>query len=100
MQNIWRENLQLQEMNKESQKQFRQALRSSQYQDIDGADLRCNNKNCIYRQNLKFAKGKSLEINGKPTDITTGGYIYITSDIEIKRFSNPQNCRIWQSCHQ
>ena len=100
LQNIWRENLQLQEMNKENQKQFRQALRSSQYQDIDGADLRCNNKNCIYRQNLKFAKGKSLEINGKPIDIVTGGYIFFDKNIEIKNFRNPQNCRIWQNCHQ
>ena len=100
LQNIWRENLQLTEMDKANQKLFRAALQSPNTRNIDGADLHCNNESCTYRDNIKFTRGKSLEIDGKQIDISTGGYIYITSDIEIKRFSNTKNCRIWQSCHQ
>ena len=100
MQNIWRENLQLTEMDKANQKLFRTALHNPDTCNINGADLRCNNENCTYRDNIKFAQGRRLEINGKPIDITTGGYIYATPNIRIKRFSNTENCRIWQSCHQ
>ena len=100
IQNIWKENLNLVEMNARQYKQFKQSLNNDELQKIDDIDLSCNNKSCIYKNTLEFTPLISLKLNGTEVDISSGGYIYLGKSIKLIFLNNNNNCRPWQSCYK
>lgn len=100
LENIWRENLQFDNMDKEEQKKFKQFLKKKGKTNFDSLNLLCHNDSCIYNNRIEFSRGKTLNIDHKSINFTTGGYIYLDKDISVKYFYNTSSCRIWQSCYK
>lgn len=96
---IWQENLQIKDMEAQTQKQFKYALHSEERQRIQGADLLCNKKSCVYKNKVEFAPNVVLKINGEKTNISGGGYIYTDDNVKIEYFTDT-DCRIWQNCYK
>lgn len=99
IQEIWRENLQLEDMSQDEQKRFKSALNQENKESFADNYLRCNKESCTYRNKIEFVKEKSLQINGKRIDFENGGYIYL-DDAKVKHFTKKTNCRIWQKCYK
>ncbi|MBQ8481083.1 MAG: ComEC/Rec2 family competence protein [Alphaproteobacteria bacterium] len=100
VQNIWEENLNVADMGKKQQKQFKQSLNGSELQKIDDIDLKCSDKGCIYKDMIEFTPRISLKIKGVTNNISSGGYIYLNEKINLQFFDDYRNCRPWQSCYK
>lgn len=96
---IWQENLQVKDMEAQTQRQFNSALNSEKQQRIDGLDLLCNKESCIYKNKVEFTPNGVLKINGKKANISGGGYIYTDDKVKIEYFTD-SDCRIWQNCYK
>lgn len=97
---IWQENLSMQDLSKKTYNQFKAAIHNENEQNIPSLNLVCSAQECVYRQKIKFAFNKYLKVEEFNIDISQGGCLYLKNIAEIKRFSDTQNCRIWQNCYQ
>ena len=100
IQNIWKENLNLIDMNKKQHKQFKRSLNSNTKLKIDNIDLTCDNKSCIYKDKVEFTLNKMLKIENIDADISNGGYVYFNNKPRLKPFINKKMCRPWQTCYK
>ena len=95
---IWRQNFELKIPDKEEQKLLKKIFAGKENK-TDWIDVSCDgNKNCIYKNALKFNADGAILLNGKPVSKKYGAYVYISGG---KIYSEPMispSCRPWKNC--